>query len=144
MPKKKRHVSVVTAGSYSDYRILAVFDDDKLADAYVKAYNETYPYDAADAERWHLNPMEKQIRAGRFLYSVSIDRDGENASATLVDEENLPPSSRWPVLESYRLYNGPTRSRGAFIIEATDAQHAIKIANERRTQMIALNAWPEP
>jgi hypothetical protein len=129
----RRTAYVVVSGEYSDYRIRAVYDDKALAEKHV----ETYPWRAYDwgrVEEFPLNGDADAIARGLFAFGVGIDRDGGEAQAH-VDETGIYDSS--PRIRAYS--NAPDRLY--LDVTARDATHAIKIANERRTHLLATGEW---
>ncbi|MFH1740207.1 MAG: hypothetical protein ABIH23_14460 [bacterium] len=126
-------VLVVTDGEYSDYRVEAVFSEDKrdLAEIYRQRYG-------GEIEEYELNPAEQQLREGWSHWLVRMDRDG-----------NIPPhyepSSSFTDESKSKVYirnAHPSRELiGTFHVKAQSAEHAIKIANELRIQIVADNNW---
>jgi len=123
----KKIIYVVTKGEYSDYRICGVFDNKPDA-SYVAA-----KYDG-EVETYSLNPAVCELRKGYTGFIVRMERDGTTDSVEewedfIAEEEEEPtffPLISWMVTNMY----------------AKDAKHAVKIANERRTRMIAEGRWP--
>lgn len=68
---KDRTVLVVTSGSYSDYKILGVYDDQEIADQAIKRYNSGYTTMDGEAsiETWSLNRLfnGQQTRTGYHI-----------------------------------------------------------------------------
>lgn len=127
-------VYVVTKGSYSDYRIVSVFSSQELADLFMQTYppNSSSYDNYNDVEEYELDVFEEQIRAGTKSWFVRMYQDG---TVDHVQEES-PPENPGSVV-----WNSP---RGLFINVTTwadDGQHAIKIANEHRSALIAANRF---
>ena len=126
-------IYVVTSGDYSDYHIDGVFDVPALAERLRNAlYN-------GRVEPWELNKLHSKIALGYKYYRVYMDTEGrvfENVMTDIhdVDRETDAPYNGWGPITVWK-----------FFIWATDEKHAVKIANERRVQLIASNLWePEP
>jgi hypothetical protein len=118
-------IYVVTRGSYSDYSIVAVFDDEALADEFVKHHNEDKSgwWDDAIIEAYECNPNESALREGMMNYSVRIWEDNEDDT-----EVN-------PTVDST---SQPEERKGArcrlvdMVVSAKNAEHAAKIGTEKR------------
>ncbi len=119
-------IYIVTAGTYSDYSILAVFTDEKAANEYITEYNKAeYKHrDDAVIEEWDtdLPPTE-------WYYTlVRMTKEGE-------------------VLETTTSFGDSDYSsfdvNGNFFckVKTKDVQRAIKVTNEKRAQLIAEDRW---
>lgn len=117
-------IYLVTDGSYSDYHICGVYDTQEKAEL---AKNILH---ADEIEEFELNDMP-DIPPGMLGWMVNIQRDGiARAFRTGVIQSG---GELWPAPEG-----------GMFTyVYARDERYAIKIANERRTQAIALGTWKE-
>ena len=146
-------VWVVTSGEYSDYQVEAIFSAKELAQEYVdtiraeyKRLNEKLWTCFHDPEEWELDPKDGQwIKQGRKAFEVYMLRDGttDKVAETTPPIDNMLHCSVW-----YRSKFPSYRDSGVkdclhVRCYATDAKHAVKIANEKRTQMIAYGDWPE-
>lgn len=128
---------IVVTGEYSDYHVCGVYSTRKKANYAAKVYDGAvieYEIDelpdhpkgllgyrvemkkdgAADVQRCGIGPMEIYL-AGSFLNDYSRKDDGQ---LVIVKEFVI---SVW----------------------AKDEQHAVKIVNEKRAQIIAANEWPD-
>lgn len=152
---------VVTAGEYSDYHIVAIYDDRKLAEAVGGRCIEEFP----------LNPGRNQLCAGLRPHEIEMARDGvvlcvkrtntdswdADLDAHLTSEWSLFPrgGAYWKMevprygFESCRaryeaLCHWRSKLSQSLTIKvmARDEEHAVKIANEKRTQLIATEQWP--
>jgi hypothetical protein len=121
---------MVTRGEYSDYCVLGVFSNKERAEQYKKAV-------AADneIEEIELDPEDDKIHYpdGYQAWEIEMDNEGNVISNDNVD------------IRSAYNNNSPYHSRkmNCYIFTAVGAtlEHAIKIVNERRAQMIANNEW---
>lgn len=128
---------IVTTGYYSDYRIVAVFDDRSIAETFCK------PRQGQESEMtvepFELNPDKIAIRAGWTVYRVEMRRDGSLCDDIEIVPEKLSKAGTGELwgspLDGYHYLEG--------YILAKNEQHAIKIINEQRAQRIALGKWPE-
>ena len=131
-----KKIYVVTSGSYSDYGIDAIFDSRELAQSFIDSFDKSRGWtDFNDIEEWELNPNEPELKMNRKAYNLRMNKEGEtqnsveHSKSTYGHREGLSISftinSEWMNVNCY----------------ADDEQHAIKIANEKRTQILALNRW---
>lgn len=117
-------IYVVTSGSYSDYGILAVFDDRALADEFVKRRNEGPHYEDAGIEEWELNPSGEALRKGMAHYAVwlkeweAVDIDDIRVTSA---ELSKPTEYQWTRGKSVQM-----------VVIAKDVEHAAKIGTEKR------------
>ncbi len=123
-------IYVVTEGSYSDYHIVGVYDNKELAEQFLKNIDEVKKYNDMQIEEYELNQNSDKIKQGLMLYSVQMERDGTGDSFLYSNGDESP-------LQLNEFY--PKRLYGC--IWAHNEEHAIKIANEKRAQLIALNQW---
>lgn len=137
-------VFVVTKGEYSDYGICGVFLDRALADEFAAQRH-------ADVETWPLGALD--LPRGHRCYRVCMDAEGntdlygvdEIACTDMGEDDSLcegdenGPKNEWGGHKRW-LYTGLRRM---YVTTDMGEQGAIKIANERRIQLLALNQWPE-
>jgi len=123
-----KQVYVVTSGSYSNYGIVGVFDDAELAKLAAKAVP-----DGNEVEIYDLNPDADKYRAGLTRFAVWIERNGtiKRASQAFCETRFVIGTRQDP---EWSMYTS---------MWAKDEKHAIKIANERRSYLLAENLWPE-
>ena len=120
-------IYVCTEGSYSNYHICGIFDDKELAEIFCEKF-----CDHAVIEEWKLNPYESELYDDYSPYFVVMSKDGNvikinNTILYNSDSENIP---------YINFYNNMCIN-----VIAKTKEHAIKIANEHRIQLIALNKW---
>lgn len=130
---------LVSEGEYSAYHVVAVFDDDHKADG--ERFAELIGGKVDDAPL-ALNPTHREPPAGQSFFIFTMLRDGETSdvspTSTLLESDgNLRKSS-------YRLWTDadrPCMDRAYWELKicvyARDEQHAIKVANEIRIQILA-------
>lgn len=124
-------IYAVTRGSYSDYSIFALFDTKEKAQACIDANSpEMNDY----IEEYELNRGEKHYRTGECIWLGFMDKSGN------CDYE----PSKYPYDDAIG-FLAQTWREGVynmrFIVWATSAEHALKIANEHRAQLIASGEW---
>lgn len=143
--KSGEFVWAIEQGCYSDYHVVGVFTSRKNAKAVVDALKAAECYgDEPTIARWPLDPAVKDLRAGMSPWRVLMLRDGtvESAKQRDVSSFNIAGS-----VAIWRRSTAPAY-KGTGIPDCLDAtvwakdrNHAIKIANEHRTHMIADGQW---
>jgi len=127
----KKIVYLVVSGEYSDYTVHAGFTNESRANEYKDAIC------ADDVEAMELDPPDDLIRypKGYGAWVVWMHKDGncEN-SPRRTDIRNLNDTS-------LRVTHAHATSGYVFYVVAANMEHAVKIANEKRVQMIANNEW---
>lgn len=122
---KSQIVYIVTSGEYSDYGINAVFSTEEKAKEYIAQFNDkgTYPrpyfineYIIDDTSKMKGKPYKVEMLKNGNVVIVEHKDD-------VIDDDDI-----WA-------YEGKLHWHGY----ANDEQHAIKIANEVRIQLIANN-----
>ena len=131
-------IYLVTAGSYSDYRIVAAFSTDELAKEFVAAYNGSDRYKDADVEEFEIDSLTRRLRGEEFVVSVTMDREGR----TLNVETSTSLTEYMADWCGYN-YSYPGKIVLRVMRAAKDVQTVVKIANEKRVQLIAEGEWNE-
>ncbi len=135
-------VYIVTDGDYSDYRILAVFLDKETADEYAAQQSATVEtheigklYMPKGMRWWRVDMDEAgDLRMG-YAETVCVpDFPYEDENQTDLDMSGSVDGPRIWRNTGYRVFYVQTK-RGE--------EGAIKVANERRVQLIAANQWPK-
>ena len=130
---------VVDDGEYSDYHVIGVFTTKGMARDVARAFK----LGDDSIHEWPLNPGVAELNKGLWQYTVVMLRDGSTERITRKDElYDLELSSYlWdrPNAPAYAGRNIPAALVAT--VWARDDKHAVKIANERRTQMIANGEW---
>ena len=135
MPNKKVTIYAVSSGSYSDYRINALFSTKAKAQAYID--------DATNADDINNNVIEFELDPlppyfENYL-SVEMKKDGTVVEVEDEGRHQVGNYCRGGVL--YAENGVGTYLR--YYVAATDRERAIKVTNEVRTQLIALNLWDD-
>lgn len=137
---------VIEQGEYSDYRVVGVYSSRENAEVVCKAINDRRPCYQAEISEWRFNPGTTEINQGMRIYSVRMLRDGS------VEEVKSHEFSGFDIGGEVRLWRRKSAPywRGKDVEDclcvtcwATDDRHAVKIANEHRSQWIAMGKWPE-
>lgn len=126
MDTTKKTMYLVTAGSYSDYRVMGVYDSKENAERAREVF------DADDIEEYVLNEVP-ETPPGLLPWRVVMAKDG----SVLMCRREVPPVTPDKEL---RDYGGREAMTGT--VYAKDEKHAVKIINEMRIQALALNRWP--
>lgn len=143
----QKSVWVVEQGSYSDYRVVGVFSTEENAQQVAAAVNtpeEDKWGDGATVSEWPLDPAVDELRQGFAMYSVHMLEDGttEKVEREAVHGYGITGSLVMWRRSTARAYRGKDAKD---LLDATvwakDEDHAIKIANEHRTRMIATGEW---
>lgn len=123
-----KNVYIVTSGSYSDYSINAVFDNEDAAKSFAAVYSET------QVEIFELN--SSHAFEGLQCFIVTMSKNGDVISIWKVDS----PSDMHSKTAQYsvnRVWDKLTELRIHVTCFAKDEAHAIKIAGEKRRVAIA-------
>lgn len=138
-------VYLVADGSYSDYRVLGVYSTPEKAER----ARDLYQADN-DVEPFDLDAMP-DAPPGLVGWTVQMDRDGNTRSVDRSAAPDAPYALDWSIgwvpapdglPRPWESKNAPvTGPCVAFPVWASDAPHAVKIANERRTRLIADGLW---
>ena len=126
-------VFIVTSGCYSDYAIDAVFTNEKTAEVYADKID-------GEVEMWETSPSNliDKITHNK-IFVVRMNKEG---NTDLVMEEDFDSHEIENAIEKkteiFKAVDGYCMITYMF---AKDEKHAVKIANERRVQLIANNEW---
>lgn len=120
------NIYLVTDGEYSDYRVMCACSTKEKA-KYAKKF-----YVAEYIEEYELDALPDHP-AGMFWYSVQMDRDGNS--------RNIEPESGVYGTSSMDWCPYGDGETVGFSMWATNERHAVKVANERRAQLIASGEW---
>ncbi len=127
---EKQIIYVATQGSYSDYRICAVFTDKALAEKYKNSLPDNW--EGPRIEEYIANPHSKELNKNHKPYFLRMKKDGECVEIRIADSSYGFDGNNMGFDVRNNMYLN---------IFARDEKHAIKIANEKRAQLIAENKW---
>lgn len=135
-------VWVLHGGVYSDYRVTGVFSSRKNA---VLAKHALSDRDHR-VDEWEIDPGIDNLNKGYSRFRIVMLRDGTAEEARSQDYVCELTSSVW-IWE--RTKAAAYKGKGipdALVAEvwARNVKHAVKIANEHRTRMIAEDKWEAP
>jgi hypothetical protein len=128
---------VVTSGRYSGYGIVGLCSTKEKADR----LRETV-HDGNEPFLMEVDELEHIVPVGFSGWRVDMARDGEvrNTEAWAIQVENQ--LGAFPYGEQCKEPSNVDNCY-SFVVVAKDKQGAVKVANEKRAQLIALNAWFE-
>jgi len=131
--KNMKQIFVVTSGIYSDYGISAVFSTRELAEEFIKDFPRQ-SYDEHIIEEYLLDPKLPQPKGNRQGFFVQMSKSG---NCEFIRKEN---SFQEEFFTGKISYFHDHSSMNIYVF-ADDEQHAIKIANEKRGELIAMDKW---
>lgn len=125
-------VYVVTDGEYSDYHIVAIFTDKKAANE----YNKEMLLNENSVLTMETDVVEKSP-VGLYPYEVYMEYDGAVKILRRMSIDNFKPGETLLNFKNGEKIENYLSAR----VYAKNEEHAVKIVNEKRTQMIARNEW---
>lgn len=138
-----KKIYAVNAGSYSDYRVVALFTTIELANEFMAAVPDS---DYNDLEEFDLNPETADlIKRGYSLWQVRMLRNGDTEKVTRQDMSVYGVGDVGHRI--WRRTQAPAyKGKGipdclVSTVWAKNENAAVKIANEHRAQMIASGEW---
>jgi hypothetical protein len=141
--KEMKKVYAVSSGSYSDYRVDAIFSTKKLAEEFMRII----PHNDYNAiEEYEIDPVAPDIiKRGYSIWSVHMLRDGNTESVKKREIELWTVGNightiwRRSQASAYKGKGIPDILTS--MVWAKTEKQAIKIVNEHRAQMIANGEW---
>lgn len=130
-------IFIVTTGEYSDYSIDSVFSSKELAEKYIEDNKDSLSNPMI--EPYIIDSVVPQN--GLIPFKVKMHRGGTSDVVIYKGGEQYKTNTNG--LVEINIRNGINKYFLVAIIKARDKEHAAKIANERRGQLIAENKWPE-
>ena len=129
-------VYIVTHGQYSDYHIVAVYDNKKAANNH--AFNISNMWNDGRVEEYEINNTCEKMRP---RWSGIMYKDGHVEHSGKDSHEDKPyirfcaeDRSRYTTHKAYMTYS----------IETETEEKAVKIINEKRAILIASGYWDNP
>lgn len=140
---KKKTVFVIEQGEYSDYRVVGVFSTKKKAQTVYDALKAAGNSDLHDKiSEWTLDPFVLELQKGYSPFVVIMLKDGTVERCDRREFSSYCSNSfLWKRTEApaYKGKGIPDALNAT--VFARNEKHAIKIANEHRTKMIANGEW---
>ena len=124
-------VYIVTSGSYSDYRICEVFSTKEKAEAYIAKFDSAWDFN--EIEDWEVDDGDRAVKYLRVSMNVNGDTLWFNK------ECDLPENISKDVFFVKRARDGSEAINVEVVTE--DKKRAVKVTNEIRTELIAMNIW---
>lgn len=126
MSNEAKNVYIITAGCYSDYQIVTVFDDKAKAKAFVEAYNKhkNKYQDEYCIETYKVNDIDVCSSEGKIYFYVSTNYRGDLYVEPAIE---CDPECAGVV----NLVHYPTWSSYAVTVLAEDIDKAKKIAADK-------------
>lgn len=126
-------------GSYSDYHVIGIYTTRERAETVQKLVG-------GDINEWTLDPGWTEINTGLNRWRVWMLRDGtveetfhEKITGYWINEESMAWIWRRTQALAYKDKGIPDCLQ--CLVWAKNEKHAVKIANEKRAQMIAEGKW---
>jgi hypothetical protein len=130
---ENKEIFLVTTGDYSDYRVCGVFDKKELAQKYIKSFTKD-SYTKFRIEEYPLNPYKFELTNNYKPYFLRMTKEG-NCTEIFVQDSDYN-------FKDGTIDLGFDINNNLYVsVFAKDRKHAIKIANEKRVQLIAANKW---
>jgi len=131
-------VYVVTTGCYSDYAIRSIFSTEARARDFMAMFSNGADFN--DIEEFELDCGGVDMRGQRAFF-VRMAKDGRVIE---VEHRNSPYGFEDAVSSINEAGANGFDLSGNMILRiiTTDTARAIKIANDRRAQLLAANEWP--
>jgi hypothetical protein len=131
----------IEEGEYSDYHVVGVFTSKENAEKVLEKLKGEYNYPSL--VEWPLDPAVAELNQGLSQYLVWMLKDGsverveqrEFSSYDLAGEVIVWKRSKAPY------FKGEKPDVLTATVWAADDKHSIKIVNEKRIQMLALEQW---
>jgi len=133
---KTKSIWAIEDGCYSDYHIVGVFSSEEKAQ---KIKNIV----GGEVVEWNLDPGINEINKGLSMFSILMDYSGdiERLTKEKICTYNLSDNGLniWERTKAHAYQGKKVNDAVGGFVWAKDQKHAIKIANEFRTQSIAEN-----
>jgi hypothetical protein len=136
---KFNEIYVLTSGCYSDYQIIGVFSTQEKAQTFIEDYEKIYGknHDFNGIEIYDLDQVIEKKRK----YFVRMDRDGNIKE--IYDDDWRVKNYKFGYKIYLTEYSGKYYLAIDNVCRANGMTHAVKITNELRTRLIALNRFVE-
>ena len=132
-----KQIFAVTSGSYSDYRVNALFSTRAKAQAFIDAVKDS---DINSIEAYDLDPPVADLMGRGYVpWHVRMKRNGDvlstssEASVYRVESANRTEVNLWGAVNEAQTL--------VVVCWAKSSDAAIKIANEKRAELIASGKW---
>ena len=120
-------VYLVSDGEYSDYSILGIYSTKEKAEEALALYAAKY------IEEWEIDVLPPHP-PGELRWIVNVQDSGN-----ILSVEPASAEEKYVAFKSFRKWLEPDTR--ILILWARDKDHAIKIASEKRREMIVSGEW---
>lgn len=141
-----KKVYLVTSGEYSDYRINAVFSTRQKAQKYIDKYGTynalSYSCYTYEIEEYEIDPLGFELTSVLIPYAISMYYNGDTFHSKICDPEDF--KEEYEIIK-HKPFSGKPVGHNTlrFFCLAKDINHAVKITNEKRVQLIANGIFTE-
>jgi hypothetical protein len=138
-----KNIYAVSAGSYSDYRVVALFSTPELAAKFMAAVPDS---DYNEVEEYGLDQNTADlISRGYSVWSVHMLKDGTTERANRLEAGIYNVTSMghmiWRRTQAAAYKGKGVQDCLTSTVWAKTEKQAVKIVNEHRAQMIANGQW---
>ena len=140
---KKKKIYAVNSGSYSDYRVVALFSTSKGAADFMASVTDG---DYNTVEEYDLDPDTTDlVKRGYSIWRVYMLKDGtteriDRSGVNIYDVNNIG-AYIWKRTEAPAYIGKVVQDCLLSTVWAKTEKQAVKIVNEQRTQMISNGQW---
>ena len=143
-------IYAVSEGSYSDYRVSAIFSTKEKAQEFIdtmKKQSDSDYDEYNDIEEYQLDPpVADLLGRGYSVYHVLMLRNGDVERVERTDNGSYDISSAgqshiWERTKASAYRGKNVEDALDMKVWAKDEKAAVKIVNEKRVQMIAMGEW---
>jgi hypothetical protein len=127
-------IYVVTRGKYSDYRICNLFSTKELAQLFIDSFTNE-DCSAFRIHSYKLDNLAHELQQGYRPFSLKMTKEGEVYD--IEDEYDVSDCDFINDKQNIEFINDELWMS----VYAKDIEHAIKIVNEKRLELIGLNYW---
>lgn len=125
----KMKLFLVADGDYSEYHVCGIFSTIEKAEHAKKWFDSNQDIEEIEVDELPDHPE------GMFWYSFYMKENGDTLDIWIEDGSYSRPEIQWFPNECQ------SEKCVKFQMWATDEKHSVKIANEKRSQLIASNQW---
>lgn len=137
-------IYMVTCGIYSDYREFGFYSTKEKAEEVIKILKENNNTDVNDdVVEVIVDSLEPSFLRTHDFYYISMERNGDIIFVSKGTKESYYENNQFYITEC-SIANYKRSSTGnclSMSVYAHDKQHAVKIVNEKRIQLIANGEW---
>jgi hypothetical protein len=124
-------IYIVSDGSYSDYEIEGIYSTREKAEEAKVLFNADNDIEEREVDAIPAHPV------GLLPWTIQVNADG-----SVLDSYRRGPGDPHPCWMPTQHWDGGLgRPCVSFFVWARDGEHATKIANDKRRQLIAENLW---